>query len=57
MEKTGLVDFNAGKTQLVSFDQFNDVTIDVNMDRSVLVEKSSFKMLGWASLVNWIGAP
>ena len=57
MEKTGLVDFNAGKTQLISFDQFNDVTIDVNMDRSVLVEKLSFKMLGWASLVNWIGAP
>ena len=43
MEKTGLVDFNAGKTQLVSFDQFNDVTIDVNMDSSVLGEKSSFK--------------
>ena len=41
-----LVDLNAGKTQLVSFDQ-SDVTgsIDVKMDGSVLEEKSSFKML------------
>ena len=38
-----LVDLNAGKTQLVSFDQ-SDVTgsIDVKMDGSVLEEKSSF---------------
>ena len=42
-----LVDFNAGKTQLVSFDQPNNTgTIDVKMDRSVHEEKSSFKMLG-----------
>ena len=40
------MDLNAGKTQLVSFDQ-SDVTgsIDVKMDGSVLEEKSSFKML------------
>ena len=40
-----LVDFNAGKTQLVSFDQCgNTVAIDVKTDGSVLEEKSSF---GW----------
>ena len=42
-----LVDFNAGKTQLVSFDRSNNTgAIDVTMDGSVLEEKSSFKMLG-----------
>ena len=42
-----LVDFNAGKTQLVSFDQFNNTgAIDVKIDGSVLEEKSSFKILG-----------
>ena len=42
-----LVDFNAGKTQLVLFDQSNNTgSIDVKMDGSVLEEKSSFKMLG-----------
>ena len=41
------VDFNAGKTQLVSFDHSNNTdAIDVKMDGSVLDEKSSFKMLG-----------
>ena len=45
--KKWLVDFNAGKTQLVSFDQSNNNgSIDVKMDWSVLEEKSSFKMLG-----------
>ena len=44
--KKWLVDFNAGKTQLVSFDQSNNNgSIDVKMDGSVLEEKSSFKML------------
>ena len=42
-----LVDFNARKTQLVSFDRFkNTCAIDVKMDGSVLDEKTSFKMLG-----------
>ena len=42
-----LVDFNAGKSQLVSFDQSkNTGAIDVKMDGSVLEEKTSFKMLG-----------
>ena len=45
-----LVDFNAGKTQLASFDQSNNTTaIDVKMDGSVVEEKSSFKMLGLTS--------
>ena len=38
-----LVVSNAGKTQLVSFDQSNNTgTIDAKMDGSVLEEKSSF---------------
>ena len=41
-----LVDFNAGKTQLVSFDQSNNTGgIDVKMDGSALEEKLSFEML------------
>ena len=42
-----LVDFNAGKTQLVSFDWSNNTgAIDVRKNGSVLEEKPSFKMLG-----------
>ena len=51
-----LVDFNAGKTQLVSFDQSNNTgAIDVKMDGSVIEEKSSFKMLGlpFSSKYDW----
>ena len=41
-----LVDFSAGKTQLVLFDLSNNTgAIDVKMDGFVLEEKSSFKML------------
>ena len=41
-----LVDFNAGKTQLVWFDQSrNTGAIDMKMDGSVL-EKKCFKILG-----------
>ena len=44
-----LVDFNAGKTQQVSFDQLNNTgAIDVKMDGSVVEEKSSFEMLGFS---------
>ena len=44
--KKWLVEFNAGKTQLVSFDwSSNNGSIDVKMDGSVLEEKSSFKIL------------
>ena len=46
--KKWLVDFNAGKTQLVSSDRSNnDGSIDVKMGGSILEEISSFKRLGW----------
>ena len=51
-----LVDFNAGKTQLVLFNQSNNTdATDVKMDGSVLEEKSSFKMLGltFSSKLDW----
>ena len=51
-----LVDFNAGKTQLISFDQSkNTGAIDVKMDGSILEEKTSFKMLGltFSSKLDW----
>ena len=54
--KEWLVDFNAGKTQLVLFDRSNNNgSIDVKMDGSVLEEKSSFKMLGltFSSKLDW----
>ena len=54
--KKWLVDFNAGKTQLVLFDWFHFTgSIDVKMDGSVLEEKSSFKMLGltFSSKLDW----
>ena len=45
--KKYLVNFIAGKTQLVLFDLSNNTgSIDVKMDGSVLEEKPSFKMLG-----------
>ena len=51
-----LVDFKAGKTQLVSFDRSNNTgAIDVKMDGSVLEENSSFNMLGltFSSKLDW----
>ena len=51
-----LVDFKAGKTQLVLYDRSkNTGAIDVKMDGSVLEEKSSFKMLGltFSSKLDW----
>ena len=54
--KKWLVDFNAGKTQLVSFDRsHNNGSIDVKMGGSILEEKSSFKMLGltFSSKLDW----
>ena len=49
-ERKWLVDFNAGKTQLVSFGLSNNTgSIDMKMDGSVLEEKSSVKMLGLSS--------
>ena len=54
--KKWLVDFNAGKTQLVLLDQSNNNgSIDVKMNGSVLEKKSSFKMLGltFSSKLDW----
>ena len=54
--KKWLVDFNAGKTHLISFDGFNNNwSIDVKMDGSALEEKSSFKMMGltFSSKLDW----
>ena len=51
-----LVDFNAGKTQLVLFDQSNNTGgVNVKTDGTVLEEKSSFKMLGltFSCKLNW----
>ena len=52
-----LVDCNAEKTQLFSFDRSNNTSaIDVKMDGSVFEEKSSFKMLGltFSSKLDWV---
>ena len=51
-----LVDFNAGKTELILFDRSKSTgVIDVKMDGSVLEEKTSFKMLGstFSSKLDW----
>ena len=51
-----LGDFNAGKTQLVSFDQSNNTgAINVKIDGTVLEKKSSFKMwrLTFSSKLYW----
>ena len=55
--KKWLVEFKAGKTQLVSLDRPNsNGSIDVKMDEPVLEEKSSFKMLGltFSSKLDWV---
>ena len=45
--KKWLVDFSAGKTQLVLFNWSNNAgSVDVKMDRYAPQEKQSFKMLG-----------
>ena len=56
-DKKWLVDFNAGKTQLVLVDWSNTTgAIDVKMDGSVLEKKLSFKMLGltFSSKLDWV---
>ena len=51
-----VVDFNAGKTQLVLFDQSDNTgAIGVKMDRSVL-EENFLRCCGCLSLPNGIGA-
>ena len=54
--KKWLVEFNAGKTQLVLFGLSNYIdSIDVKMDGSVFEEKSYFKMLEltFSSKLDW----
>ena len=54
--KKWLVDFNAGKTQLVSTGQSNSTgSIDVKMNGPVIEEKRYFKMLGltFSSKLGW----
>ena len=54
--KKWLVDFNAGKTQLVSFDRSNsNGSIDMKMGGYILEEKSYFKKLGltFSSKMDW----
>ena len=51
-----LGDFNVEKTRLVLFDWPNNTgAIDVKIDRSIIEEKSSFKMLGltFSSKLDW----
>ena len=51
-----LVDFNVGKTHLVSFARSNNTgAIDLKMAGSVLEENSSFKMVGltFSSKLDW----
>ena len=52
-----LADSNAGKTQMVLFDQSSNAeVIHVKIYGPVLEEKSSREMLGLTSIPNWIGA-
>ena len=54
--KKWLIDFNAGKTQLISFGwSNNNGSIDIKIDGSVLEEKSSFKILWltFSSKLDW----
>ena len=55
-DRKWLVDFNAGRTQLVSFERPNNIgAIDVKMEGSVFEEKLSLKMLGltFSSKLDW----
>ena len=52
------IDFNVGKTLLVSFGRSNNSeAIDVKMNEFVPVEKPSFKMfrLSFSSKLDWLG--
>ena len=51
-----LVNFNAGKTQMVLFERSNNTgAVDVKIDGSALEEKPSFKVLGltFSSNLDW----
>ena len=52
-----LVDFNAGKIQLVLFDlSYNSDAVDVKMDGFVLEENHILRCWNCLSLINWIGS-
>ena len=57
-DKKWLVDFNAGKTQLVLFDwSNNNGSVDVKMDGSVFLRKNNLLICwGRPSLLNWTRA-
>ena len=55
-DRKWLVDFNAGKTQLLSFNWSDNIgAIDVKIDGSVLEEKTIFKKMGliFSSKLDW----
>ena len=55
--KKWLLDFNAGRTQLVLFDwSDNTGAFDFKKDGSVLRKNHLLKCWSWLSLLNWIGA-
>lgn len=54
-DRKWLGDFNARKSQLVSFVYLNNQCNDHNMDEPVLDEKLSLKILSLLSILNWIG--
>ena len=55
--KKWLVDFNAGKVQLVLLDRSSNTSaINAKMDGSVLEEKSFSRCWSWLSFLNWIEA-
>ena len=56
-ERKWLVDFNAGKTQLLSFNWSDNIgAIDVKIDGSDLEEKTIFKVMGltFSSKLDWV---
>lgn len=55
-DRKWLGDFNARKSQLVSFVYLNNQCNDHNMDEPVLDGKLSLKILSLLSILNWIGA-
>ena len=55
-DRKWLVDFNAGKIRLILFGQSdNSGAIDMEIDESVLEEKSSFKVVGlpFSAKLDW----
>ena len=51
-----LIDFNAGKTQLVSFDQSNNTGANDRKMMGLFLRKNHLLRCCLLSLLNWIGA-